>query len=78
MRIYIIGNDGITLCRDAPASVTDGEIATPRVAGCSRGGEAIRSPDSRPPSSRKRAGRRSGRRRPPGASRSAVQELKVR
>ena len=27
MRIYIIGNDGITLCRDAPASVTDGEIA---------------------------------------------------
>ena len=27
MRIYIIGNDGITLCRKAPASVTDGEIA---------------------------------------------------
>jgi hypothetical protein len=27
MRIYIIGNDGITLCREAPASVTDGEIA---------------------------------------------------
>ena len=26
-RIYIIGNDGITLCREAPASVTDGEIA---------------------------------------------------
>jgi hypothetical protein len=26
MRIYIIGNDGITLCR-APAAVTDGEIA---------------------------------------------------
>ena len=26
MRIYIIGNDGITLCREAPASVTDGEI----------------------------------------------------
>src|SRR5246127_805514 len=27
MRIYIIGNDGITLCHEAPASVTDGEIA---------------------------------------------------
>ena len=27
MRIYIIGNDGITLRREAPASVTDGEIA---------------------------------------------------
>src|SRR3979490_39542 len=27
MRIYIIGNDGITLCREAPAAVDDGEIA---------------------------------------------------
>ena len=27
MRIYIIGNDGITLCRNAPATVNDGEIA---------------------------------------------------
>ena len=27
MRIYIIGNDGITLCRRAPAAVNDGEIA---------------------------------------------------
>src|SRR5215470_9276889 len=27
MRIYIIGNDGITLCRQAPATVNDGEIA---------------------------------------------------
>jgi hypothetical protein len=27
MRIYIIGNDGITLCREAPARVNDGEIA---------------------------------------------------
>ena len=27
MRIYIIGNDGITLCRETPASITDGEIA---------------------------------------------------
>ena len=27
MRIYIIGNDGITLCREAPATVDAGEIA---------------------------------------------------
>jgi Protein of unknown function (DUF3489) len=27
MRIYIIGNDGITLCRQAPATVNEGEIA---------------------------------------------------
>src|SRR5262249_8618261 len=27
MRIYIIGNDGIALCREAPATVNDGEIA---------------------------------------------------
>jgi Protein of unknown function (DUF3489) len=27
MRIYIIGNDGITLSREAPESVTDGEVA---------------------------------------------------
>ena len=27
MRIYIIGNDGITLCREAPASINEGEIA---------------------------------------------------
>ena len=27
MRIYIIGNDGITLCREAPATVLEGEIA---------------------------------------------------
>jgi len=26
MRIYITGNDGITLCREAPATVNDGEI----------------------------------------------------
>ena len=26
MRIYIIGNDGITLCREAPATVSEGEI----------------------------------------------------
>ena len=27
MRIYIIGDDGITLCRAAPATVNDGEVA---------------------------------------------------
>jgi hypothetical protein len=27
MRIYIIGNDGITLCREARATVSEGEIA---------------------------------------------------
>jgi hypothetical protein len=27
MRIYIIGNDGITLCREAPTARNDGEIA---------------------------------------------------
>src|SRR6201995_2642267 len=27
MRVYIIGNDGITLCRTTPATVNDGEIA---------------------------------------------------
>ena len=27
MRIYIIGNEGITLCRKAPATVNDGEVA---------------------------------------------------
>ena len=27
MRIYIIGNDGIALSREAPATVNDGEVA---------------------------------------------------
>jgi len=27
MRIYLIGNDGIALCREAPTTVNDGEIA---------------------------------------------------
>src|SRR6185437_3930268 len=27
MRNYIIGNDGITLCREAPAALNEGEIA---------------------------------------------------
>jgi Protein of unknown function (DUF3489) len=26
MRIYIIGNDGVALCRGAPATISDGEI----------------------------------------------------
>ena len=26
MRIYIIGNDGVALCREAPAALNDGEI----------------------------------------------------
>ena len=26
MRIYIISNDGIALCREAPAALNDGEI----------------------------------------------------
>ena len=26
MRIYIIGSDGITLCREPPAAVNEGEI----------------------------------------------------
>ena len=28
MRIYIIGNDGITLCRTAPAAVNNGKSPT--------------------------------------------------
>ena len=31
MRIYIIGNDGITLCREAPATVNEGETAVASV-----------------------------------------------
>ena len=27
MRIYIIGNDGITLCREAPTTLSDDEVA---------------------------------------------------
>jgi hypothetical protein len=27
MRIYIIGNDGIMLCREAPATLNEGEFA---------------------------------------------------
>jgi hypothetical protein len=27
MRVYIIGNDGITLCREVPEAINDGETA---------------------------------------------------
>jgi hypothetical protein len=33
MRVYIIGNDGIMLCREAPATVNEGEIAIASNAG---------------------------------------------
>ena len=26
MRVYIIGNDGITLCREPPTAVNEGEV----------------------------------------------------
>ena len=32
MRIYIIGNDGITLCREPAATVNKGEVAVASVA----------------------------------------------
>jgi hypothetical protein len=32
MRIYIIGNDGIRLCRETPRAVSEGEIAIASVA----------------------------------------------
>ena len=35
MCIYIIGNDGITLCREPPATVDKGEIAVMRPIRCS-------------------------------------------
>jgi len=34
MRIYIIGSDGITLCRKVPATLNDGEIAVARMRSC--------------------------------------------
>jgi hypothetical protein len=30
MRIYVIDNDGITLCREAQATVNEGESRSPR------------------------------------------------
>jgi hypothetical protein len=39
MCIYIIGNDGITLCRERPATVDKGEIAISSNAG---GGDCCR------------------------------------
>jgi hypothetical protein len=34
MRIYIIGNDGITLSREAPATMTEGELPSPQRRNC--------------------------------------------
>ena len=34
MRIYIIGNDGITLCREPPAAVSKGEIVALQPRNC--------------------------------------------
>ena len=34
MRIYISGNEGIALCREAPATVNDGEIAVRHKRNC--------------------------------------------
>src|SRR6267378_3532068 len=62
MRIYIIGNDGITLCRKAPATVSDGEIAGP---GAATGLEApleVGRGDCNAASARGCNGRRSGER----------------
>ena len=41
MRIYIIGNDGITLCREPPTAVNEGEIVVAsqdEAAAANRGG----------------------------------------
>src|ERR1700726_3645438 len=40
MRIYIIGNDGITLCREPPATVNKGEVAVPQGRSCTPPGSA--------------------------------------
>src|ERR1700726_4519764 len=40
MRVYIISNDGITLCRKAPATVNDGEIE-PGAARCPAQRQAV-------------------------------------
>ena len=34
MRIYIIGNDGITLCRTAPSILNNGEMPLHRTRSC--------------------------------------------
>ena len=36
MRIYIIGNDGITLCSEPPAAVNEGEIVVASKRGTAR------------------------------------------
>ena len=71
MRIYIIGNDGITLCREAPATVPEGEIAVAskdELHGAPLSGKRLRALWER--SARCREASKS--RRPRGAGRSAV------
>jgi hypothetical protein len=60
MRIYIIGNAGITLCREPPAAVNEGEIAVASGSQLTRWWRARHS-NSRFPV-RERPGRRHGRR----------------
>jgi hypothetical protein len=40
MRIYIIGNDGITLCHEPPAAVNEDEIVVASNGNCTRPGSA--------------------------------------
>ena len=42
MRVYIIGNDGITLCREPPAAVNEGEIEARNIPSPPRGGSSER------------------------------------
>jgi len=43
MRIYIIGNDGITLCREPPATVNKGEsLLLPQGRSCTPPGSAAK------------------------------------
>jgi hypothetical protein len=46
MRVYIIGNDGIILCREPPAAVNEGEIAF-KAGGGGRNAATIRGRDRR-------------------------------
>src|SRR5437588_5013336 len=71
MRIYIIGNDGITLCREPPAAVNEGEIVVAsneelHAAGLS-GKRLLALWNALPDVEKRRKGRR-----PRGADRSAV------
>ena len=48
MRIYIIGNDGITLCREAPATVDEGEVAKEELHAARLSGKRLPRPATRP------------------------------